>query len=81
MKAQAQALLDAIVVCETGTPEDTILKNQIMAALLALLDTFANDVENAANEASNPAIVPAFGYLLANNSRTPVAPGPRASSA
>ncbi len=75
LKAKSQAAFDAIVVCKTGTAEDTIKKNVLLAELLTLLDTFANDVENAANTAKNTAIVPAFGYLLATSTRTNVEPG------
>jgi hypothetical protein len=78
LKAKAQALVDGIAICVNGTSEDTINKNKIIRELLALLDTLANDVENAANAAGNPAIVPAFGFTLATSTRTGITPGPTA---
>lgn len=78
LKAKAQSLVDGIATCVNGTREDTINKNQIIRDLLAMLDTLANDVENAANDANNPAIVPAYGFTLATSTRTVIVPGPTA---
>ena len=78
LKAKAQALVDAIATCRTGTTEDTINKSRIIQELFSMLDILSNDVENAANIAGNPAIVPAFGFTLANSTRTSNAPGPTA---
>jgi hypothetical protein len=78
LKAKAQSLVDSIAVCQTGTTQDTLNKSKIIKELLALLDILCNDVENAANAAGNPAIVPAFGFTLASGTRTSAVPGPTA---
>ena len=78
LKAKAQELVDSIATCRTGTPEDTLNKKRIRGELIGLLDTLANDVENAANAAGNPAIVPAYGFTLASGTRTATVAGPTA---
>ena len=76
LKAKAQSLIDAIAICQKGGDQtDTINKNKIKAELIALMDTLCNDVENAANIANNPAIIPAFGFTLADGTRTSGTPG------
>ncbi len=75
LKAKAQALLDIVAVCENGTKEDTLNKIAIREELIALFDTLCNDVVNAANAANNPAIVPAYGFKLASDTRTGSVPG------
>lgn len=78
LKGKAQGLVDSIATSRNGTPTDTLNKKKIRADLIALMDTLANDVENAANAAGNPAIVTAFGFMLATGARTTNAPGPTA---
>jgi len=76
LKAKAQELVDAVAKCKGGgTQEDTLHKNAIRADLIIMLDTLANDTENAANVApGNPEIIAAVGFTPASSSRTASTP-------
>ena len=59
-------------VCQDGTTEDTLHKNALKAALIALLDTLADYVE--ANSNNDPEIITSSGFTLASTSKTTPAP-------
>ena len=59
--------------CVNGTPADTLNKNNLRAALIALLNQLATYVELTAN--NDAAKILSSGFSLASTSRTPVAPG------
>lgn len=62
----------AVGVCQDGTTEDTLHKNALKAALIALLDTLADYVE--ANSNNDPEIITSSGFTLASTSKTTPAP-------
>jgi hypothetical protein len=75
VKAKAQQLIDNVAACNNGTPEDTLIKNQTRTELLQMLDTLANDVENAANVPPGDAsLIAALGFTPASASHAASTP-------
>jgi hypothetical protein len=72
LKAASQAFLDAVAVCQDGTKQDTIHKNNLRDALIVLLDTNLADVELTAQ--NNPEVMKSSGYNLANSGGAKPAP-------
>ena len=64
IKAAALAFQASLATCQDGTRQDTLHKNGLKAALIALLDQNLADVELTAN--NNPEILKSAGYNLAN---------------
>lgn len=75
LKAKSQQLIDDVATCENHTPEDTLRKKQTRAELIQMLDTLANDVENAANvPPGDPTLIAALGFQQASTSHTASSP-------
>jgi hypothetical protein len=72
LKAAAQVFLAAVAVCEDGTKQDTVHKNGLRAALIAMLDENLADVELTAK--NDPEVMTSSGYNLANTTGTKPAP-------
>ena len=63
--AAGNGLLTAVAVCQDGTKQDTIHKNNLRAALIALLDQLLTYVELTAK--NDPAVLASSGFNLANS--------------
>jgi hypothetical protein len=68
----ANAFIVAVGVCVDGTTQDTLHKNALKAALIAMLDTLADYVE--ANSNNNPEVMASSGFTLADTGKTTPAP-------
>ena len=62
----------AVGVCQNGTTQDTLHKNALKAALIAMLDTLADYVE--ANSNNNPETITSSGFTLASSGSVSPAP-------
>ena len=69
----ANSFNSAVAAAVHGTPANTLAKNTLRTALIALLDQEATYVELVAN--NDPAKILSSGFSLASNVRTPAAPG------
>lgn len=72
LKTQAQLFIAAVGTSLHGTPQDTLHKNALKAALIATLDKQADYVESIAN--NNPEIIASSGFDLTNSNKTSPAP-------
>jgi hypothetical protein len=72
LKTSAQEFNEAVGVSKDGTTQDTLHKNALKKALIAMLDTEADYVESNSN--NNPETMDSSGFTLA--SLTPVYPAP-----
>jgi len=64
LKTAGNNFIAAVAVCEDGTSQDTLHKNVLRAALIALLDQLAKYVELTAN--NDPEILTSSGFTLAD---------------
>ena len=68
----ANAFIVAVGVCVDGTTQDTLHKNALKKALIAMLDTLADFVE--ANSNNDPEVMASSGFTLANTAKVTPAP-------
>jgi hypothetical protein len=64
LATQAKQFLDAVAVCEDGTTQDTLHKNNLRAALTGKLDALIIYIEANAN--NDPEVMASTGFRLAN---------------
>ncbi len=67
LKAAALGFNDAVGVCQDGTRRDTLRKNALKAALIALLNTLVYYVE--AKSDNNPLTIVSAGFTLSNRGK------------
>jgi hypothetical protein len=68
----ANNFITAVGVCVDGTSQDTIHKNALKKALIAMLDTLADYVESNSN--NDPEVMASSGFTLANTDKVTPAP-------
>jgi len=72
LQTAANNFIAAVGVCEDGTTQDTLHKNNLRAALIALLDLLAAYVELNSN--NNPETMKSSGFNLASTNPSKPAP-------
>jgi len=72
LAAAANEFIAAMAVCDDGTTQDTLHKNHLRAALIALLDELSTYVELTAK--NNPEVMTWSGFKLANTAVVKPAP-------
>ena len=72
LRTAANGFIAAVAVCRDGTTQDTLHKNALRAALMAMLDQLITYVELTAN--NNPEVMKSSGFNLASTTSTKPAP-------